>query len=58
MNNNIEYDPIHLNNNIVDIFIDILNKKDILSKNFFMLNNDSFKLKKHIKFNTYVIDKV
>lgn len=55
LNNDIEYDPIHLNNNIANIFIDILDRKQILSQNFYTLINESFKFKVDDKFNSNVI---
>lgn len=55
LNNDIEYDPIHLNNNIVDIFIDILNKKHILSQKFYTEVNESFIFKVNSKFNTNIL---
>jgi hypothetical protein len=53
--NDIEYDPIHLNNNIADIFIDILNRKQILSQKFYTVINKSFEFKVNSKFNCNII---
>jgi hypothetical protein len=53
--NNIEYDPIHLNNNIVHIFIKILDRKKALSKKFYTLINKSLKFEVNPKFNSYII---
>ena len=55
LNNDIEYDPIHLNNNIVDIFIDILKRKHILSQKFYTEINESFVFKVNSKFNTNIL---
>tara|TARA_B100000900_G_scaffold412425_1_gene434179 strand:+ start:348 stop:1058 length:711 start_codon:yes stop_codon:yes gene_type:complete len=55
LNNDIDYDPIHLNNNIVDIFIDILNRKQILSQKFYTVVNESLKFKVNSTFNSNII---
>ena len=57
LNKNLQYDPIHLNSNIVKLFLDILERKKIIhDKNIYVnINYIDNKFKKHDKFNTYVV---
>lgn len=57
LNENIQYDPIHLNSNISDLFLDILKNKNIINdKNIFIKDDGTNGIfKRHNKFNTYVI---
>ena len=57
LNEDIQYDPIHLNNNISELFLDTLESRNIINDKNIYINTDyhNKNFTKHRKFNTYII---
>ena len=57
LNDNLQFDPIHLNKNISKLFIEILINKNIINNKNLYYNSEKINknFTKHSKFNTYII---
>lgn len=58
LNEDLQYDPVHLNSNISKVFLDILKSNHIINDNtmYVKSNNIDRNFNKHYKFNTYVVN--